>query len=326
MTHAALPSSTEAVSGMFLVDKPGGMTSHDVVARIRRKFGFSRVGHGGTLDPMATGVLPVFVGKSTRLAEVIHGYDKTYRFEVLFGLTTDTGDAEGKILFRKDFDRVDLSLLATVLPTFLGERFQKPPMYSAVKKNGVPLYQLARKGIEIERDARRIQVYSLDLLEVSADGKKALFRLKCSKGTYVRTIAEEIGEAIGLGAHVTLLEREGFGHFLIEDAISLTDLMNFDNEDGILKHLWTTSEVLSYLPEIRILDAHLSEIHRGAVIPGFQIYRTSGLFNLSELVRISDRKGKCIAVGKASVSSLELDRLPKGLPVVRVDRLVGGGL
>jgi tRNA pseudouridine55 synthase len=306
---------------MFLVDKPGGMTSHDVVARIRRKFGFSRVGHGGTLDPMATGVLPVFVGKSTRLAEVIHGYDKTYRFEVLFGLTTDTGDAEGKILSRKDFDRVDLSLLATVLPTFLGERFQKPPMYSAVKKNGVPLYQLARKGIERERDARRIQVYSLDLLEVSADGKKALFRLKCSKGTYVRTIAEEIGEAIGLGAH-----RAGPRPCLSEDASSWTDLMKFDNEDGILKHLWTTSEVLSYLPEIRILDAHLSEIHRGAVIPGFQIYRTSGLFNLSELVRISDRKGKCIAVGKASVSSLELDRLPKGLPVVRVDRLVGGGL
>lgn len=324
MTHVALSSPIDTISGMFLVDKPGGMTSHDVVAKIRRKFGFSRVGHGGTLDPMATGVLPVFVGKSTRLSEVIHGYDKTYCFEVLFGSTTDTGDAEGKILAHKDFDRIDRNHLVSVLTTFLGERFQKPPMYSAVKKNGVPLYHLARKGIEVDREARRIEIFALDLLKVSEDGKKALFRLKCSKGTYVRTIAEEIGESMGVGAHVTLLEREGFGHFLIGDAIALPELMGIDNEEGILEHLWSPSEVLAYLPEIRILDAHLFEIHRGAFIPGFQIYKTTGLFNLSELVRISDRKGKCIAVGKASVSSLELDRLPKGLPVARVDKLIGG--
>jgi tRNA pseudouridine55 synthase len=313
---------TERTSGMFLVDKPAGMTSHDVVDSVRKNLGFPRVGHGGTLDPMATGVLPVFVGKSTRLAEMIHGYDKTYRFDVRFGVTTDTGDSEGKLLTEIKFDQLDRVKLKGVLQDFTGVRLQKPPMYSAVKKNGTPLYRLARKGIEVEREARRIEIYSLEMLTVSPDGKTASFRVKCSKGTFVRTIAEEIGEAIGLGGHVVSLCREEFGHFRVEDAVSLGDLISMDMEEGLSSCLWSPSRILESFPEIRILDAHLPDIYRGARIPAFQIYRTSGLFNLSEMVRISDRKGKCIAVGKTSVSSSELDRLPKGLPVAQVDKLI----
>ena len=307
---------------MFLVDKPIGMTSHDVVDNIRKKLGFARVGHGGTLDPMATGVLPVFVGKSTRLSEMIHGYDKTYRFDVRFGITTDTGDAEGKPLTEVFFDRLDRTKLEALLREFVGVRLQKPPMYSAVKKNGTPLYRLARKGIEVEREARQIEVYSLELLTVSSGGKIGSFRVKCSKGTFVRTIAEEMGDAMGLGGHVVSLRREEFGHFRVENAVSLEELTSGDLVEGFSAYLWSPSKILESFSEIRILDAHLPDIYRGALIPAFQIYRTNGLFNLSEIVRISDRKGKCIAVGKTSVSSSELDRLPKGLPVAQVDKLI----
>ena len=317
----ALPQ-TEKVSGMFLVDKPIGLTSHDVVDSIRRNLGFSHVGHGGTLDPMATGVLPVFVGKSTRLSELIHAYDKTYLFDIRFGVTTDTGDAEGRILSEKEFDRLDCRKLEILLHEFTGVRFQKPPMYSAIKKNGTPLYRLARKGVEVEREARRIEVYSLKMIEVASSGKTASFRMRCSKGTFVRTIAEEIGDAMGVGGHVVSLRREEFGCFRVENAVSLPDLISGEKDEGFSPHLWSPAKILESFPEIRILDAHLPDIHRGALIPAFQIYRTSGLFNLSEIVRISDRKGKCIAVGKTSVSSSELDRLPKGLPVAQVDKLV----
>ncbi|MCL4460990.1 MAG: tRNA pseudouridine(55) synthase TruB [Nitrospirae bacterium] len=324
MNRVASPSLTEKISGMFLVDKPSGLTSHDVVARVRKELGFTRVGHGGTLDPMATGVLPVFVGKSTRLSELIHGYDKTYRFDVLFGIRTDTGDAEGRPISFKEFDRLDSVRLESLLSEFTGVRFQKPPMYSAVKKNGTPLYRLARKGIEVERESRRIEIHSLELTGYPAEGKIASFRMRCSKGTFVRTIAEEIGEAMGLGGHVVSLRREEFGRFRIQDAVSLPDLISGETENGFHSYLWSPAEILESLPEIRILDVHLPDIHRGALLLAFQIYRTSGLFNLSEIVRISDRKGKCIAVGKASVSSSELDRLPKGLPVARIDKLVDG--
>ncbi|MHB1285693.1 MAG: tRNA pseudouridine(55) synthase TruB [Leptospirales bacterium] len=307
---------------MFLVNKPKGMTSHDVVAQIRRKGGFSRVGHGGTLDPMATGVLPIFIGKSTRLSELLHAWDKAYRFEVTFGITTDTGDAEGNVLQRFDFDRIQESEIKAVLPGFLGKRQQKPPMFSAVKKNGVPLYRLARKGIEVEREPRTIEIYRLSLLEVQE--KKAIFHLQCSKGTFVRTVAQEIGESLGIGGHVSILERDGFGRFRIEDTVSLDSLLVMIGEGSFSQCLLLPEDIFQELPEIRILDSHLTGVFRGANLTGFQIYRIHGLFNFSETVRICDRKGKCIALGKGLVSSHELERLPKGLPVAQVDKLVGG--
>lgn len=314
--------SVSSISGMFLVNKPKGMTSHDVVAKIRRKGGFSRVGHGGTLDPMATGVLPVFIGKSTRLSELLHAWDKTYRFEVTFGVTTDTGDAEGNVLEKFEFERIQESEIKAVLPGFLGKRQQKPPMFSAVKKNGIPLYRLARKGIEVEREPRMIEIYGLSLLEIQE--KKALFHLQCSKGTFVRTVAQELGESLGIGGHVSILERDGFGRFRMEDTVSLDSLLEMIGEGSFSQCLFLPEDIFQDLPEIRILDSHLTGVFKGANLTGFQIYRIGGLFNFSETVRICDRKGKCIALGKGLVSSHELERLPKGLPVAQVDKLVGG--
>lgn len=319
---SAAACSDTALSGVFLVNKPKGLTSHDVVARIRKRGGFSRVGHGGTLDPMATGVLPVFIGRSTRLSELLHAWDKSYRFEITFGVTTDTGDAEGTVLRQVEFDRVQSEEIEALIPGFLGKRQQKPPMFSAVKKNGVPLYRLARKGIEIEREARSIEVYALSVLEVM--DKKASFHLKCSKGTFVRTLAQEIGDALGLGGHVSVLERDGFGRFRTEDTVCLDELLGMIEDKSFAQCLLAPEEIFRDLPEIRILDSHLTGVFRGAHLTGFQIYRIGGLFNFSETVRICDRKGKCIALGKGLVSSHELERLPKGLPVAQVEKLVGG--
>ncbi|MHB8422654.1 MAG: tRNA pseudouridine(55) synthase TruB [Leptospirales bacterium] len=311
-----------SISGMFLVNKPKGKTSHDVVALIRKKGGFHRVGHGGTLDPMATGVLPVFVGKSTRLSELLHAWDKSYRFEVVFGETTDTGDAEGNILQSVEFDCLQRETLEAILPAFIGKRQQKPPMFSAVKQNGVPLYRLARKGIEVERESRAVEIYSLSILDVGE--KKASFHLQCSKGTYVRTLAQEMGDALSLGGHVSVLERDGFGQFRIEDTVSLDQLLGMIENNTFSECLLLPDKIFQELPEIRIMDAHLTRVFRGAHLTGFQIYRTDGLFNFSETIRICDRKGKCIALGKGLVSSCELERLPKGLPVAQVEKLVGG--
>ncbi len=311
------------ISGMFLVDKPKGITSHDVVARIRKAGNFSRVGHGGTLDPMATGILPVFVGKSTRLSEMLHAWNKTYKFEVTFGITTDTGDAEGAVLSRSEIVEIDSERIENILPCFRGRLLQKPPMYSAIKRDGVPLHILARKGIEVERQPREIEILELKLLKV--EGSKAWFSAHCSKGTYIRTLAQDIGEALGVGGHVSVLGRSGYGRFSLEDkkTVSLETLLESLRSGSFHTFLITPDEIFRELPEIRVFDAHLAGVFRGAILAGFQVYHAGGLFNFSETVRICDRKGKFLALGQGLVSSSDLDVQPKGLPVARVEKVVG---
>jgi tRNA pseudouridine55 synthase len=311
------------VSGMFLVDKPKGLTSHDVVARIRKVGNFSRVGHGGTLDPMATGILPVFIGRSTRLSEMLHAWSKTYKFEVTFGVTTDTGDAEGNIISENEAMGIDLEAIEKVLPSFRGRLMQKPPMFSAVKRDGVPLHRLARKGIEVEREPREIEIFELNLLRV--EEKRAWFTAHCSKGTYIRTLAQDIGDAIGVGGHVSVLERSGYGRFSIADkkTVSLENLLERLQDESYDSLLITPGEIFQGLPEIRVFDAHLPSVFRGAILAGFQVYHSGGLFNFSDTVRICDRKGKFLALGLGLVSSADLSVQPKGLPVARVEKVVG---
>lgn len=311
------------VSGMFLVDKPNGLTSHDVVARIRKAGNFTRVGHGGTLDPMATGVLPVFVGRSTRLSEMLHAWSKSYRFEVTFGVTTDTGDAEGNVISKNETSGIDFDAIEKVLPSFRGRLMQKPPMFSAVKRDGVPLHRLARKGIEVEREPREIEIFELRLLKV--DENRAWFTTHCSKGTYIRTLAQDIGDALGVGGHVSVLERSGYGRFSIGDkkAVSLENLLERLKDESYETLLITPDEIFQGLPEIRVFDAHLPAVFRGAILTGFQVYHTGGLFNFSETVRICDRKGKFLALGRGLVSSADLSVQPKGLPVAKVEKVLG---
>ena len=211
------------LDGAILVDKPAGPTSHDVVDEIRRQFQIKKVGHCGTLDPNATGLLVIVLGRGTKLSEKLMSDDKVYEGQIKFGETTDSYDADGEILQTRPIPALTLDQLNEAAAGFIGDQMQKPPMVSAVKKNGVPLYKLARKGIEVEREARLIHIYNFQFTEYREP--LGTFRLACTKGTYVRSIAHELGEKLGCGAHLATLRRISSGKFDIEAAKPLDDIL-----------------------------------------------------------------------------------------------------
>ncbi len=224
------------MNGIVIVDKPSGWTSQDVTAKLRGIFKTRRIGHGGTLDPMATGVLPVFVGRATRAVEFFEHAEKTYETTVRLGITTDTEDITGAVLSQTDPKITEADFLA-VLARFRGEIFQVPPMYSALKVNGQKLCDLARKGKEVERQARKITIFTLDCL--AFDGTQATLRVHCSKGTYIRTLCKDIGDALGCGGCMASLRRISAGSYTIEDAIKLEDLIASDAPQNYLREIDT---------------------------------------------------------------------------------------
>lgn len=208
--------------GVLVVDKPAGMTSHDVVDEVRKKFDTRKVGHAGTLDPDATGLLILGLGRATRLLDVVQAYPKRYRAEARFGVTTTTQDASGEVVDTRPAGALDADVIAAALESFQGEIDQIPPMVSAVKVGGERLYEKARRGEEIEREPRRVTVYSFDLLELTpGDEPTARFDVVCSAGTYVRTLVHDLGAVVGTGAHLTSLRRTEAAGFSEADAVAL---------------------------------------------------------------------------------------------------------
>jgi len=213
-----------ALDGALVVDKPAGCTSHDVVDRVRRRFNIKKVGHCGTLDPNATGLLVLLLGQATRLSEKFMAADKVYEGIIRFGEATDSYDADGEITASLPVPPLTLEQLNQETAAFIGDQHQIPPMVSAVKIKGVPLYKLARKGQEVERQPRLIHIYSFRFSAYAEPD--AHFRLACTKGTYVRTVAHEIGQKIGCGAHLLTLRRLASGKFDVAQATSLDTLLN----------------------------------------------------------------------------------------------------
>ena len=220
--------------GVLLVDKPAGMTSHDVVDRIRRTFRIRKVGHGGTLDPMATGLLIMLLGRGTRLSNDIMGADKVYEGSMHLGVTTNSEDVDGAVTGTADFTSVTREAVEVEMKKWHGDVQQTPPMVSAIKKDGVPLYKLARKGQEIVREPRWLHIFEFALLDFAPP--RVSFRLHCSKGTYVRTLCADIGRALGCGAHLADLRRTQSGTFLLANAIPLRDLLALKPDD-VLPHI-----------------------------------------------------------------------------------------
>jgi tRNA pseudouridine55 synthase len=210
------------MEGIAVLDKPSGMTSHDVVSRVRRIFKMKRVGHAGTLDPLATGVLIVLVGKSTKLFDKFVAFDKAYIATLQLGRKTTTADIEGETLEEKEWSYVGADDIERACAQFRGDIAQIPPMYSAVKIKGKKLYQLARKGIEVERQPRQIRIDALKVLDIQ--GAFVRFYVECSKGTYIRKLAEDIGDALGCGACISQIQRTKVGPFSIEESVALEDL------------------------------------------------------------------------------------------------------
>jgi tRNA pseudouridine55 synthase len=219
-----------SLDGAILIDKPAGPTSHDVVDAIRRRFQIKKVGHCGTLDPNATGLLIIVLGRGTKLSEKLMGDDKVYEGAIKFGETTDSYDADGEITASLPVPLLTLDQLNEEAAKFVGDLMQIPPMVSAIKKNGVPLYKLARKGIEIVREPRLVHIYNFRFS--GYESPLALFKIACTKGTYVRSIAHDLGQKLGCGAHLATLRRSVSGKFDVADATTL---------DAVLK--LTTAEL-----------------------------------------------------------------------------------
>ena len=212
-----------AFDGAVLIDKPAGPTSHDVVDAIRRRFQIKKVGHCGTLDPNATGLLIIVLGRGTKLSEKLMGDDKVYEGTIKFGETTDSYDSDGEILETKTVPPLTLEVLNAEAAKFIGDQMQMPPMVSAIKKNGVPLYKLARKGIEVEREPRLVHIYNFRFTNYGPP--RGQFRVACTKGTYVRSIAHDLGQKLGCGAHLTALRRSVSGKFDVADARTLDEVL-----------------------------------------------------------------------------------------------------
>ena len=210
------------MDGIVVVDKPEGITSHDVVALVRRKFKMRRVGHAGTLDPLATGVLILLLGKATKLFSKFESFDKAYLATLLLGTTTHTADIQGKVLSQKPYENITQEQIANIFKQFVGDIEQTPPMVSAVKMGGQRLYKLARTGVEVERKPRKVRIDSLQL--ISFMSPHAQFLLQCSKGTYVRQLADDVGRVLGCGACITQIKRTKVGPFTIQEAVSVNDL------------------------------------------------------------------------------------------------------
>ncbi len=207
------------LEGVLLVDKPTAHTSHDVVARLRRKLNMRKIGHAGTLDPMATGLLIMLIGKATRISQYLISLDKEYEGTIQLGQTTDSQDADGEVVETRPVPPLTEAEARAMMQSFLGDQYQMPPMYSAIKIDGVPLYKSARKGEEIAREPRFIRVMSFDLTRFAPP--QLDFRLRSSKGTYVRTIAHDLGQKLGCGAHLSALRRTATDRFNISQALTL---------------------------------------------------------------------------------------------------------
>ena len=292
-------------AGFLVVDKPAGRTSHDVVDEARIRFGSRRVGHLGTLDPQATGVLPLAIRGATKLISFLPPMQKSYVGIVRLGEETDTLDCEGTVLRRYEGELPSRDDVLNALPDFIGEIDQIPPMYSAVKKDGVPLHRLARRGEEVDRDPKQVTVHSIELLRF--ESPEAEIAVECGPGTYVRTLAADLGSSLGCGAHLQSLRRLRSGPFDITQAVTLEQLEE-DAKAGKQEARLISPGVAMQLPEVRVAgEAERRLCNGGDVSPGSDLRRAPG-----SKVIVSDEEGDLLAL-----TELRADRRLWPLRVLR---------
>jgi tRNA pseudouridine55 synthase len=256
------------LDGILNIDKPAGITSYGAVARIKRLTGEKRVGHAGTLDPDATGVLPVCLGKATRIVQYLSEFSKTYVTTIELGVSTDTYDASGQVTRRADASAIDRVQLESALQVFKGDIAQTPPMYSALKHQGQPLYKLARAGVTIERKSRTVTIQRLEIIEYHPP--EVMLEIECSKGTYIRSLANDLGQALGCGAYMKALKRTAYGVFDLKDAVPLSQL----EEGKIEQFLRPIDCVLQNYPGITVDDAGEKAMRQGKMLASDKVTRT----------------------------------------------------
>lgn len=286
-------STAEALTGFLLVDKPGGWTSHDVVAKVRGLARQKKVGHAGTLDPMATGLLVLGLGRATRLLRFVQEAPKEYVATARLGVATDSLDADGAVLSREPMP-IDVEDVAAVTSRFVGQIHQIPPMVSARKVGGRRLYEMAREGVEVEREARPVTIHALDILDYApSDYPELTFRVRCSKGTYVRTLADDIAQSLGGRAHLTALRRTANGSLTVEEAHSLDALADAADRERFAEALVPPAAGLPDLASVTLADAAGGAVRNGVSFP------VSALGEAAPdagLVRMLDGSGRLLAV------------------------------
>ena len=259
------PKLTNPYNGLLNINKPAGMTSHDVVNRVRRILGQKRVGHAGTLDPAATGILLVCAGQATRLVEYLVPGIKTYQGTIRLGQATDTYDSEGEFTSETETDHLDRGMVEAAMVSFTGDIEQIPPAYSAIKRDGVPSYKLARKGKDVNLPARRIRIESFELL--GWNQPELTFRIVCQSGTYVRSIAHDLGAALEVGGYLQSLCRTGSGSWRVEDALDLTALEQAAADGRLGSVIRPFSDVLTDMPGVTITEKEIAQLGYGQELP-----------------------------------------------------------
>ena len=268
-----MTKSNQACSGFLLVDKPSGITSSKLVQVIKKTFSLNKIGHTGTLDPLATGLMVLCVGQATKFSQFLLVKDKSYRVSIKLGVATDTFDAEGLVTSEKDVNHVTRDLIEVSLTNFQGEIEQIPPMYSAIKKNGVPLYKMARRGLKVDLEPRKVRIYEIKML--GFDSKFLDLKVCCSKGTYIRTIAADLGDVLGCGAHVAELRRLSVGTYDEKDMLTFDELVKLENPDGLADHLLPIASAFKDWSEVLIDPRQARLLKNGAKLADRFVLRDS---------------------------------------------------
>jgi len=276
------------MDGVLNVLKPPGMTSFDVVAYLRSLLKQKKIGHTGTLDPGAVGVLPVCIGKATKTIEYLTDKDKEYRAELTLGIATDTQDSYGNVLKVCDVNFGKEEIINTIM-SFVGDYCQVPPMFSAVKIEGKKLYELAREGITVERTPRKVTIHSINIIDIKDN--KVVFDVVCSKGTYIRTLCSDIGEKLGCGGHMSFLVRTRSGRFKLSDSLTLEEIYELSKENSIDNKLSPIEDVFEDLAMIDLIDTETKKLCNGAYVKLKDEHYRKG-----SIVRAYDEKGKFIGI------------------------------
>lgn len=290
------------MNGVINIYKNTEMTSFDVVAMVRRVAKMKKVGHTGTLDPAASGVLPVCLGKATKIIDYIMENKKVYRVNLKLGMVTDTYDLEGEVLREKDASHITKDEILNCINSFLGTIDQVPPMYSALKQNGVRLYELARQGIEVHREARKVTIYSIENIKIESNDNIQM-DVCCSKGTYIRSLCYDIGEKLNVGATMTALERIQNGPFTKEEAINIEDL----TEELLEKQIISIEKALDSFEKITVNEKFGKLLRNGVKVFDNRMYSEEVEFN--KLYRVYEDNGVFLGLGKRDEKGFKLEKL-----------------
>lgn len=307
------------MEGLLIINKQKGWTSHDVVAKLRRMLSIQKIGHTGTLDPDATGVLTVCIGRATKLAQYTNEFDKEYKVVMRLGISTDTQDATGRVIKETEEFKISREQIEEAFRKFTGKISQIPPMYSAVKVKGVPLYRHARKGKEVTREPREINITEIKLLEYS--GELVSFEVTCSKGTYIRTLCADIGDFLGVGAHMFSLERTRSGEFSIKDSITIEDAEGLNLSGNLEPRLKKLEQITGWMPSATINKYGYSLVRDGRALDREAVDGIKGDFCRDDTVAVIDNSGVLKAIGKAICSSNEV-RCGSSEKILNIERVL----